>query len=359
MKKKIKATILALAISASVFFMSAINVKAYQPIYKGIDVYEGCNITSYHELRQAGYDIIIQKATQYRKDKLLYYRASEAPKYGFKIGYYHFANNTENPEQQAQLFIDAIQGLQNDTCLWLDIEIEENWSKSAAINFSNRFINYVQSKGYKCGIYTGYYFYKDYLQGNIPSIPLWIASYGKQPPTYSAQSWQYSESGRIPGVATPVDLNYFVGNIFNKGYTPSAQSQNVQTQTNVQIDNDATVIQKQMNYLLGSRTQLQVDGIMGNQTKSAVKLFQIISNITVDGKVGLQTVSNIEQCYDKPVVKSGDSNKAIRLLQYHLGIQIDGKFGIQTEQAVRNFQTTHGLVEDGIVGNQTWNQLLK
>lgn len=96
---------------------------------------------------------------------------------------------------------------------YLDIEIEDKWDKQIAINFANAFIKYVQSQGYSIGIYTGYYFYKDYLKGNIPQVPLWIASYGKEPPTYPEDSWQYSENGQILGAIGKVDLNYFNENI--------------------------------------------------------------------------------------------------------------------------------------------------
>lgn len=40
-------------------------------------------------------------------------------------------------------------------------------------------------------------------------------------------------------------------------------------------------------------------------------------------------------------------------------LQIDGIFGAGTQSAVRAFQSRHGLVVDGIVGPKTWAELLK
>lgn len=36
---------------------------------------------------------------------------------------------------------------------------------------------------------------------------------------------------------------------------------------------------------------------------------------------------------------------------------LDGIFGARTEQAVRNYQRSRGLPEDGIVGCNTWRSL--
>ena len=40
-------------------------------------------------------------------------------------------------------------------------------------------------------------------------------------------------------------------------------------------------------------------------------------------------------------------------------LEIDGIFGVGTQSAVRSFQKRHGLVVDGIVGPKTWAELLK
>jgi murein DD-endopeptidase MepM/ murein hydrolase activator NlpD len=56
----------------------------------------------------------------------------------------------------------------------------------------------------------------------------------------------------------------------------------------------------------------------------------------------------------RPTIKKGSKGKAVAYLQSKLGITADGAFGPITDRAVRAFQTSKGLVVDGIVGAKTW-----
>lgn len=68
-----------------------------------------------------------------------------------------------------------------------------------------------------------------------------------------------------------------------------------------------------------------------------------------------------------PTVRKGDSGNAVKILQaflvayeYSIGISgIDGDFGFDTESAVRQFQKNSKIEVDGIVGKDTWSELLK
>lgn len=56
-------------------------------------------------------------------------------------------------------------------------------------------------------------------------------------------------------------------------------------------------------------------------------------------------------------LKKGMSGEEVKLLQRALGLTADGSFGKITEGAVIGWQSLHGLVDDGIVGKQTWRSL--
>ena len=133
-----------------------------------------------------------------------------------------------------------------------------------------------------------------------------------------------------------------------------------------------------------------IDGIFGSSTDSAVRTFQEIFDLSVDGIVGKSTWYRISYVYssvaklaetigegvseifseDIPnnTISLGDTGNYVLLLQSLLdyisvfypsvpNIEKDGIFGQNTEDAVRQFQKTFGLTETGIVTPLVWNAL--
>jgi peptidoglycan hydrolase-like protein with peptidoglycan-binding domain len=67
---------------------------------------------------------------------------------------------------------------------------------------------------------------------------------------------------------------------------------------------------------------------------------------------------------DWPIFRNGDSGPEVYAIQYLLrhhgsAIAADGAFGPQTRAAVQAFQTSKSLASDGIVGPNTWAELIK
>lgn len=360
MKKRISVLLVAFTFVFATFFMPQ-NVQAQT--YKGIDIYEYDNILNWNAVKNNGVSVVIQKATQglYHNDSLLNYRYPKILAAGLKIGYYHFANNSGNPVGEAKHFLSRVKNLHSDTVLWLDIENQPNWAKWQAINYTNAFINYVQSQGYHMGIYTGLSFYYEYLNGNIPNnIPIWLASYGRQPLQYpDIVSWQYSESGRMSGIVGDVDTDYFNDSIFT-GAKPNT-TQNSTSNINTQSTSNSSIasLQAQLNSLINSN--LKVDGQDGPATRTAVRNFQSIMGLSVDGIAGSQTWSAINQIRSYPTdgVRYPHYEYATRWIQWRTGASIDGKYGNGTAIKVKSFQKQYGLYNDGITGNQTWNAMFK
>lgn len=100
---------------------------------------------------------------------------------------------------------------------------------------------------------------------------------------------------------------------------------------------------------------LAEDGIIGEKTTSALKLFQSIVGINVDGTISKNTLKAFQSILDKPILSIGTNNpKPIRYLQWRTGVTVDGVYGSITIQSIYRFQRNNSLVIDGIVGPKTW-----
>lgn len=158
--------------------------------------------------------------------------------------------------------------------------------------------------------------------------------------------------------------------------------------------NDVKIIQGQLNRIAKNFPAIpkipRVDGVFGTDTENAVRKFQEIFNMPVDGVIGKRTWYRIKNLYinvkqlgeltsegirlseiEVPFpdfLKLGMTGDIVKILQYYLDIigyfwggiplvKIDGIFGPQTEDAVRAFQQAYGLPVDGIVGINTWTKI--
>ena len=145
---------------------------------------------------------------------------------------------------------------------------------------------------------------------------------------------------------------------------------------------------EQMQFWLSTLAQYEsripsvtVDGVYGSGTAAAVRAFQRLYGLTVDGIVGLTTWTELydqfrsiqsdngtPNAYPGTALRQGSNGQNVRLVQFWLkiartvysslnNITVDGIFGSSTAAAVRRFQTYFGLTSDGVVGRTTWNKL--
>jgi peptidoglycan hydrolase-like protein with peptidoglycan-binding domain len=100
-------------------------------------------------------------------------------------------------------------------------------------------------------------------------------------------------------------------------------------------------------------------GVFGRRTTAAVKAFQRRSGLAQDGVVGPRT-------WEKLVVPlhPGSRGEAVRALQLELnakrgaGLHANGHVDGPTQAAIRRFQEHAGLQPDGVVGRETWENLV-
>ena len=126
-----------------------------------------------------------------------------------------------------------------------------------------------------------------------------------------------------------------------------------------------------LGYFAGS-----IDNKFGYVTYLAVRDFQNVNTLKVDGVVGPLTWTRLfdAAALPKPTgapssssilrIKYGDETTMVTQVQTVLAalsyytLAIDGKFGYSTYLAVRAFQVKNALQVDGIVGQLTWDKLM-
>jgi peptidoglycan hydrolase-like protein with peptidoglycan-binding domain len=104
-----------------------------------------------------------------------------------------------------------------------------------------------------------------------------------------------------------------------------------------------------------------IDGVFGKKTEDAVKAFQTLHGIDVDGVAGPITWLNIDEAdQTEPLLKKGSKGLPVRRLQKRMQLfgfaitDVNGHFDAKTETAVKTLQEQASLVVDGIVGPKTW-----
>lgn len=129
-----------------------------------------------------------------------------------------------------------------------------------------------------------------------------------------------------------------------------------------------TTLQKALN--AAGYSDIKVDGTYGKATEAAVKLYQQMNGLKVDGVAGSQTLAKLlgtSSIDNNPkndnVLRKGSTGSAVREMQqllknngYPVG-KVDGTFGSETLKAVKAFQELNGLKVDGAVGPETMKVL--
>lgn len=190
---------------------------------RGIDVSHWQGTIDWSKVKADGVTFAFIKATQGTTfvDPKFNANAKSAKAAGLLIGAYHFVDATspETAQKQARHFVRTIQaaGAKFDLPPVMDYENNPAGLSKAQINaVAAAFLNEVERlAGIVPIIYTGNAFAQHFEQA-LGKYPLWIARYSSNVP-YDVPAWkrwdfwQYSDSGKVAGIAGNVDLNEFRG----------------------------------------------------------------------------------------------------------------------------------------------------
>ncbi len=292
-------------------------------------------------------------------------RGCEAAGMPYSIYKYSYAMTTDASRQEAQKVITLLEqaGCPKSTVVWWDMEYngQRTLSRSARMDIILVAQEIIEAAGYPFGVYCNMDWYKNVLDSAALDCPIWLARYpykqsremqlAENPPeshkpTFVAQelwAWQYTSSGRVPGISGRVDLNIIYA---DAPESPESDDTDEDGETTTEeINEPVRSLQEALNfdgYHDAAGRRLAEDGIIGANTRAALR------------KVALKAGGWTGSRYSV-----GATGAVVMWLQMQLNtvsgssLTADGKYGHDTRLAVGAWQESHGLAKDYIAGINT------
>ena len=267
---------------------------------KGIDVAKWNGVIDWKKVKEDGVQFAILKAInkQCKVEDSFNRNYSGALSVDLPIDVYNYsyATTVSKATSDAQSVLNAIKGKKVGT-VWLDVEdkIQMNLGMTL-IDIINAYKYIIEKAGYGFGVYTGLSFYNTLIKPyhSFLDCKFWIARYpsgavvdlnfepaeSKKPNIIHALwGWQYTSTGKVNGISGNVDLDIRYNDPAkdNIAYPVLRKGS-----TGVYVE----VLQKKLN---DAGHNLDVDGDFGNKTLEAVKDYQKVNGLVVDGIVGAKT----------------------------------------------------------------------
>lgn len=250
-------------------------------------------------------------AANYRKAKAL----------GLPVGCYWFSRalTAEAAEQEAAYFYDnVLKGRQFELPVYMDVEnrLQLAVGKRQLTNIVKAWCQALEKRGMVPGIYSSVSYFSSYLyDGELTEYPHWVASWSK---TCSFQPESCFGMWQFGGETNLIRSNKVAGVVCDQDY--------------MLIDYPAIIKREGKN------------GFARSGEASPAE----------------------ESCQVRiPILRQGSRSGYVKTAQLLLNaydnakLTVDGIFGPATDRAVRSYQRSRGLTVDGIVGTDTWGQLVK
>lgn len=184
----------------------------------GLDLSHHNGRIDWSRLDAAPVDFLYFKATEGGdwKDPRFLENWREATTRGWLVGAYHFYRLCMPGTEQAANFIQSVEVRDGTLPPAVDLEYAHNCeprgSTAETLAELDVFLTALEAEyGARPVIYTTPEFHADWLAGTYDDYPLWLRSLGEMPPrTLNGRApdiWQYTMSGRVPGIEGRVDMN--------------------------------------------------------------------------------------------------------------------------------------------------------
>lgn len=333
---------------------------------KGIDVSAYQGKPDWMQVRKSGVEFAILRIMNSKgKDTSFEYNYSGCGAADIWRGVYRFsyALTVSQAGKEAREVIEVLAGRKLEMGVWLDLE----WDRQRALGaekvkeIADTWLKVIRDAGYECNIYCNTDWYKNICKGL--NSKYWIARYPAGDngiikeslrPNMGETGWQYSSKGRVPGISGNVDMDIWYEDITVETVPESAGtvSWNTEAVRSLQEALNEDGIKDKCGKVL------QVDGIKGDMTSSAVEKILLKAG-AFDTSKGRYSV--------------GSTGQVVKWLQMRLntvigdsitellggGLKTDGRLGADTRMAIGLFQEMRGLTQDYVVGVKTVTELLE
>lgn len=105
-------------------------------------------------------------------------------------------------------------------------------------------------------------------------------------------------------------------------------------------------------------TALATDGDYGSVSVAAVKKFQSSRGLVADGQIGPKTWPSLVYSLKRGSSGEHVRGLQVVLNKHSAGLAVDGDYGSVTNSAVRAYQSVNRLAVDGEAGPKTWEALV-
>ena len=199
------------------------NVKSYA----GVDVSAFQGKVDWKKVKQSGIDFAIIRLGYrgYESGKLVedeYAKTNlkNAKEAGLKIGAYFFSQalNIKETDQEIQFMLKILGDTKLDMPIVLDWEIPANTARTRNMDartltdIQRHFCGFMRDKGYQPMIYFNWHQSEHlYVLHELEDYPFWLALYqDRMTYPWKVEMWQYTDKGKVPGIAGNVDLNVYM-----------------------------------------------------------------------------------------------------------------------------------------------------
>lgn len=207
--------------SSSLEFSTVIDKHKASDVEFGIDVSSWQEEVDYMEVKNAGASFVMirlgfqsSSTKELKVDSYYLQNITNAKAAGLKVGVYLYTDSStiKEAKEHADWVLKELGDIKLDLPIVFDWEDFSNFRKYKLSLYqlnemANTFIKTVEKKGYQGMLYSS----KTYLENfweNKYNYPIWLAHYTNET-DYKGDylMWQLSNTGRIPGINGPVDIN--------------------------------------------------------------------------------------------------------------------------------------------------------